>query len=115
MPYSEALADRVRSALAHMELVEEKKMFGGLAFLVNGKMCINAGDERLMFRIDPALQEQVLSRAGCSKVIMKERVYKGFVYVSTEALSRKEDFDYWVGLALDYNKFAKSTKKRRKK
>lgn len=114
MPYSEALAEKVRSALAHMEQVEEKKMFGGLAFMVNGKMCINAGDGRLMFRIDPALQDQALIRTGCSMVIMKERVYKGFVYVSEEGLSEKTDFEYWVGLALEYNKVAKASKSRRK-
>ncbi len=115
MPYSDQLAETVRLALAHIEEVEEKKMFGGLAFMVNGKMCINAGENRLMFRIDPALQEQALSRKGCSSVIMQGRVYKGFVYVNTEGLSTKEDFDYWVALALDYNKTAKASKKRRRK
>lgn len=115
MPYSEALAERVRSALAHINHVEEKKMFGSLAFLVNGKMCINAGENRIMFRIDPALHEKALKRDGCRTVIMKGREYKGYIYVSEEGIGTKEDFDYWIGLALDFNKKAKATTKRKKK
>lgn len=114
MPYSDHLAERVRLALAHIEQVEEKKMFGGLAFMVNGKMCINVGENRLMFRIDPALHEQTLSRKGCSPVIMQGRKYKGFVNVSAEGLRLKEHFDDWVALALDYNKIAKASKKRKR-
>lgn len=113
MPYSKGLAERVRSALANREQVEEKKMFGGLAFLVNGKMCINAGENRLMFRIDPAIHEDVLTRTGCRSVNMKGRAYKGYVYVCEEGLRKKEDFDFWVGLALDFNKIAKASTKRK--
>lgn len=113
MPYSEALAERVRFALTDVHSVEEKKMFGGLAFLVNEKMCINAGENRLMFRIDPAIHQDVLKREGCRTVTMKGRDYQGYVYVSEEGLRTKEDFDYWIGLALDYNKKAKASPRRR--
>lgn len=113
MAYSEALADRVRLALAHIERVEEKKMFGGLAFLVNEKMCINAGENRLMFRIDPALQEDILQREGCETVVMKGQEYKGYINVSEDALG-SEEFDYWVGLALAFNQKAKKSKRKKK-
>ncbi len=114
MAYSEDLAERVRSALAHVERVEEKKMFGGLAFMVNDKMCINAGENELMFRIDPALHESALEREGCETVIMQGREYKGYVHVSAEALRAEKEFDYWIDLALDFNKRAKASTRRKK-
>jgi TfoX/Sxy family transcriptional regulator of competence genes len=114
MAYNESLAQRVRAALARIPRVEEKKMFGGLAFMVNEKMCINVGKDRLMCRIDPAMHENALKRKGCRTVIMKGREYKGYVYVNEEGLKTKEDFDYWIKLALDYNKQAKASTKKKK-
>jgi TfoX/Sxy family transcriptional regulator of competence genes len=58
MAYSEELADKLRWALAEVPKVEEKKMFGGLAFMVNGKMCMTAGPKRIMCRIDPACMKK---------------------------------------------------------
>jgi TfoX/Sxy family transcriptional regulator of competence genes len=115
MAYNEALTNRVRAALAHIPNVEEKKMFSGITFMVNGKMCISAGDDRLMFRIDPAIHEKALEKRGSRTVRMKGREYKGYVYVDEEGISRKKDFDYWIGLALAHNKDAKASTKKRKK
>ena len=55
MAYDEKLADRIRKALAHLPKVKEKKMFSGLAFMVDNKICITAGDSRIMCRINPVL------------------------------------------------------------
>lgn len=110
MAYSEKLADRIRKALAHLHNVEEKKMFGSLAFMINGKMCLTAGPGRMMCRIDPGLYEDAVQRTGCKQVIMRGRKYKGFVYVSEEALKSKADFEYWVGLALEFNEKAYSSR-----
>jgi len=115
LAYNEELTMRVRGALAHLRKVEEKKMFRGITFMVNGKMCISAGDNRIMCRIDPSVYESVLTRNGCSPVIMRGREYKGFVYVGEEAIKNKREFDYWIGLALEFNKRAKVSKKKRKK
>lgn len=104
MAYSESLAQRIRQALASQPQVEEKKMFGSLGFMVNGKLCVTAGPGRMMCRIDPELHEQAVSREGCQTVIMKGREYKGYVHVSEECLPHQEDLMYWVGLALDYNR-----------
>ena len=114
MAYSEQLAQKVRSALAHIEQVEEKKMFGGLAFLVNGKMCINAGADRLMFRVDPALPEDVVNRNGSEPVFMQGRPYKGYFYVPEDGISTDQDFDHWLGLALDFNARAKASSRRKR-
>jgi TfoX/Sxy family transcriptional regulator of competence genes len=116
MAYSEILANKIRQALAHLSAVEEKKMFGGIAFMVNGKMCLTAGPGRMMCRIDPNIHEEVVKRKGCRTVIMKGREYKGYVHVNEESLQTKADFNYWVALALDFNKKVKtSDKKQRQK
>jgi len=114
MAYSEKLADRVREALAHLPKVEEKRMFRGVTFMVNGKMCVSVGGDRIMCRIDPALHEEVVEKDGCRTVKMKGREYRGFVHVNEEAIKTKKEFDYWIGLALDFNERAKASKKNRK-
>ena len=114
MAYNEKLTNRVREALAGILNIEEKKMFSGITFMVNGKMCISVGDDRIMCRIDPAIHEEVIGKKGCRTVEMKGREYKGYVYVNAEGIKTKRDFDYWVGLALDFNKKAKASKTARK-
>lgn len=104
MAYSEKLVIRVRQALAHSPNVEEKKMFGGIAFMVNGKMCVTVGSDRIMCRIDPAIYETAVKRKGCRAVIMRGHEYKGYVYVNEEGIKNKKAFNYWISLALDYNK-----------
>lgn len=110
MAYSEKLAERLRQALAGIPNVEEKKMFGGLAFMVNGKMCLTAGKDRIMCRIDPNLPIK-----GCTIVIMGGREYKGYVHVDENNLKTKADLDRWVALALDFNKEAKVAVKKHRR
>jgi TfoX/Sxy family transcriptional regulator of competence genes len=113
MAYNEKLTARIREALAHLPKVEEKRMFRGVTFMVNNKMCITAGDNKIMCRIDPAIHEEVLKRKGCETVKMRGREYKGYVYVSEEGIKTKKDLDYWITLALAFNKLAKSSKKKK--
>ncbi len=115
MAYNEELTGRIRLALAHLPKVEEKRMFRGVTFMVDDKMCISVGDDEIMCRIDPAVHEDAIKRKGCRTVMMKGREYKGYVYVNGEGIKTKRDFDYWIGLALDFNKRAKATKKANKK
>ena len=114
MAYNEKLTNRLRKALADTLNVEEKRMFSGITFMVNGKMCISAGDDRIMCRIDPSIHEKVVERKGCRTVMMKGREYRGYVYVSEEGIKTKKDFDFWIGLALDFNKLAKASKPAKK-
>ncbi|MEJ7767523.1 MAG: TfoX/Sxy family protein [Chitinophagaceae bacterium] len=113
MAYNENLAGRIRAALSHLTVVEEKKMFGGLAFMVNIKMCITVGADRIMCRIDPDMHDELVESKDCHTVIMQGQVYKGYVHVNEDNLKHKKDVDYWIGLALDYNKIAKSSKSKR--
>lgn len=98
------LVDRVRAALKRTRRVVEKKMFGGTAFLVRGKLCLSARKERIMCRIDPAIHDDAVRRKGCRTMVMKGRRYRGYVRVVGSALRAKRDLDYWIRLALDYNR-----------
>jgi TfoX/Sxy family transcriptional regulator of competence genes len=111
MAYNEKLADRIRAALAHLSNVEEKKMFGGLAFMVNGKMCITVGEDRIMCRIDPAIHDEAIKRKGIQTVKMGGREYKGYIDIHEDAITTQKDFDSWIERALDFNKIAKASKR----
>ena len=115
MAYNENIANRIREALAHLPKVEEKKMFGGLAFMVNNKMLVAAGTDRIMCRFDPALHEEITKTKACAPVMMRGREYKGFVHVSEEHIRDKREFDYWIALALAYNERAKASAGKRKR
>ena len=108
---AEDLLTRVRAALASRQDVEEKRMFGGTAFMVDGKMCVTVGKKGLMCRIDPALHDAAVERDGCSSMVMNGRVYRGYVRVQPAAVATKRDLDHWVGLALEFNVRAKSSRK----
>src|SRR5439155_1145712 len=73
--------DRVRAALARVRRVQEKRMFGGTTFMVNGKMCISVGKTRFMFRIDPEMHDDLVGKNGSRTVKMKGRAYRGFVHI----------------------------------
>jgi len=83
--------------------VKEKKMFGSLAFMVNGKMCLTAGPDRMMCRIDPEKHDEAIAKKGARTVIMKGRKYKGYVHVDEDNLRTKTAFAWWTKLALDFN------------
>lgn len=112
MAYNEKLADRVRELIAATHKITEEKMFGGLCFMVNDKMCVGVESERLMVRLNPELYEEVMEKEGCRPMDFTGKVMKGYVFVDIEALSTRKKLDYWIQLALDYNKTAKASKRR---
>lgn len=117
MPYDPNLAIRVREFLSQKEefQVEEKKMFGGLAFMVNGKMCINVVDDRLMCRFDPALIDELARRPGFLPMVMKGKAYQGYCYVDPIGYESQGDFEFWMNLCLGYNDKVAVSKKKPKK
>ncbi len=114
MSYSEALVDKVREALVDQVDVEEKKMFQGLVFMVNGKLCVGVRNDEILFRIDPEVAVKALERIGTRAMISNGRIMKGYVFVSKEGYKRNEDFQFWILHALDFNKYARASKKRKK-
>jgi len=116
MAYNLKLADNVREliALTHKN-VEEKAMFGGLCFMVNDKMCVGVEKERLMVRLDPEKYEEVLEKEGCRPMDFTGKIMRGYVFVDADALTTKKKLEYWVKLALEFNKIAKPSRKRESK
>lgn len=111
MAYDQALADRIREALVDQKDVEEKEMFGGICFMVNGKMCAGVMKDELMCRIDPASVEQALEKPGCRAMKMGAKTMKGYVLVGAEGIRHIEDFSYWISLCLEFNPKAKASVK----
>ena len=112
MAYDEKLAQRVRESLPRRG-VEEKKMMGGLTFMVNGKMCVGILKDDLMARIDPEIYQEALQKTGCREMNFTGRPMKGFVFINPQGTNARQDLDYWVNLALNFNSKAKASKKRK--
>jgi TfoX/Sxy family transcriptional regulator of competence genes len=112
MAYDEKLADNVRELIAAKhKKIEEKKMFGGLCFMVNAKMCVGVEKERMIVRLNPEKYDEVMEKEGCRPMDFTGKVMKGFVFVDANVLTTKKKLEYWVNLALEYNKIAKASKK----
>ena len=107
------LAARIRERFASLPNVEEKEMMGGLTFMYNGKMCVGIIKDELMCRIDPVVADQVIEVHGCKRMEFTGRPMKGYVLIEPDAMKKNKDFDYYLGLALEFNKHAKSSKKKK--
>jgi TfoX/Sxy family transcriptional regulator of competence genes len=113
MPYDEFFADRIRKAFRDQHVdAEEKKMMGGVCYLVNGKMCAGIVKNKLMARIDPEDHEKALAVKGCTEMDFTGKPMKGFVFVGPEGTDTDADLDYWIKLCLEYNPKAKSSKRK---
>ncbi|WP_090607749.1 TfoX/Sxy family protein [Parapedobacter koreensis] len=114
MAYDNDLVQQVRAYLRGIPrmAIEEKKMFGGLAFLVNGKMCINVSGDSLMCRFDPDNLDEIVERRGYRPMVMKGKNLAGYCYVGPEGYGQPEDFSYWLELCLAYNAQAKASSRR---
>ena len=113
MAYDEYLADRIRNRLREKQVsYEEKKMMGGLTFMIDDKMCIGIVKNDLMARIDPDIYEEALNRKGCKEMNFTGRPMKGFVFVEPIGIDMDDELNDWIQLCLDYNPTAKSSKKK---
>jgi TfoX/Sxy family transcriptional regulator of competence genes len=113
MAYDDHLADRIRRMFKEQRITyEDKKMMGGICFLVNDKMCLGVVKDNLMARIDPEVMDEALSKNGCREMDFTGRPMKGFVFVGPEGIDMDQDLEYWMELAMEYNPRAKSSKKK---
>jgi TfoX/Sxy family transcriptional regulator of competence genes len=115
MAFDEKLANRIRETISNVPKVEEKFMFGGVCFMVDGKMCIGVVKDDMMCRIDPSLDEVVLEKPGCRPMDFSGRPMKGYVYISEDGMKTKKALDYGINLCLEFNSKAKASKKPKKK
>jgi len=107
MSYNEARTQQVRDLLAHIPHVKEKKMFGSIGFMVNGKLCLGVGDHDdhiMMVRVGPEQYEKALQMKGAAPAIMRGRERPGYVFLLPSAVESPADLKKWVNLALDFNK-----------
>lgn len=103
MAYDEDLANRIRELLATEPDVVEKRMFGGLAFLINGNMSVSAsGRGGLMLRCDPAETEELRGRRHAAPMEMRGRIMDGWLQVDMEGLRTKRQLEQWVARGVAY-------------
>lgn len=93
----------------------EKRMMGGLCYMVSDKMCLGISGDRLMVRLDPDLYEESLKMPGCRAMDITGKPLRGFVFVQPEEHDSNRQLEYWIELALQYNPRAQSSKKRKTK
>ena len=113
MAFNEYLGDRIRQLLLENRInFFEKKMFGGLCFMVDNKMCIGVMKDEVMARIGLESYGMALEKSGCSEMNFTGRPMKGYVFLKDDAIDLDVDLEYWVQLALDFNPKAKASKKK---
>lgn len=113
MAYDEFLADRIRVQLKSKKFpFFEKKMMGGLCFMVDEKMCIGIVKKNLMVRIDPENQDKLLTINGSRPMDFTGKPMKGFLFVEPIGYDMDEDLEFWVNECLAFNPKAKSSKKK---
>jgi TfoX/Sxy family transcriptional regulator of competence genes len=97
MAYDEALADRIADLLAGEPALSEKRMFGGLAFLIGGNLAVAAsGQGGLLVRVDPAESERLVAETGAEVAVMRGREMPGWLRVDAGAVRAQEELVRWV-------------------
>jgi len=102
MPYDEALAERVRVALKGKKNLVEKKMFGGLAILLNGNMSVGVNRDDLIVRVDAAAHDDLVKRKGARTFDLTGKPMKGWILVAPQGIKTAKDLNAWVQHGVDY-------------
>ena len=109
MAYSEHQADRIRQRLSKSNLTDEKKMMGGLIFMVNQKMCVGldidkkTGQDRLMVRVGKAAHDKLVFKKGSREMDFTGKVMRGFLFIDPDGFDADADLDFWISKALEFN------------
>ncbi|MCU1401274.1 MAG: hypothetical protein JWN62_4383 [Acidimicrobiales bacterium] len=116
MPYEQDVADRIRELLGTETGVEERRMFGGLAFLVDGHMAVAAsGRGGLMVRVDPADADRLLAGGKAEPMVMSGREMQGWLRVDTANVRTTRDLTRWVGIGVAFVRTLQPKTERRKR
>lgn len=102
MAFDEALADRVRDVLAPRAELSERKMFGGIAFMIGGNMAVGVIGDDLMVRFDPADAERALTEPHARPMDFTGKPMKGMVFVESTGTVSDEDLASWVDAGADF-------------
>ena len=104
MPYSEDLAVRIRVHLEGQQHLVERKMFGGICFMVSGNMCCGVAKEDMMVRVGPGGHEEALTQPGARPMDITGRPMKGFVLVGPKGTEEDDDLKRWVDRGVAFAK-----------
>lgn len=113
MAFNEYQADRIRQRMSSLDHVLEKKMMGGLIFMVNDKMCVGldiekqSGEDRLMVRVGKLAYEELLGKKGSKLMDFTGKPMRGFLFIAAEGFDAEADLDFWIEKALEFNKLIK--------
>lgn len=102
MAYDEGLAQRIREQLQDHSNVEEKKMFGGLCFMVNQHMCCGIVGDKLMVRVSPEKYEEKLKKEHVFKMDFTGKPMKGMLYIGPEGVKSDQDLNQWIETCLNF-------------
>lgn len=102
MAFDEGLAMRIREQLSEQPGLSERRMFGGLAFMVNGNMCAGVLGDELMARVGPAQYQSALVQPYAREMDFTGRAMTGLVMVSQDALAEDDELDAWLQRSLDF-------------
>jgi TfoX/Sxy family transcriptional regulator of competence genes len=102
--YDEKLAERVRRALAGKRGITERRMFGGLAFMLRGNMFVGVESDRLMVRVGPAKYDETLKKAHAREMDFTGRPLRGYVYVERGGLATAPALRAWIERAMTFAK-----------
>jgi TfoX/Sxy family transcriptional regulator of competence genes len=102
MAYDEGLAERLREFFSTRKDVAEKKMFGGIAFMVSGNMCCGVVNDTLMARVGPDQYEAALNKPHARKMDFTGKPLKGFVYVAAEGFESDKELAGWIKRCLNF-------------
>ncbi|MFA7272680.1 MAG: TfoX/Sxy family protein [Crocinitomicaceae bacterium] len=106
--------ERLQNALKSRGLDwDEKRMFGGICFMVHDKMCFGSFRNGLMVRVAPEEAEHLLQGEYTSQMMQAQRPMVGFLIVEMEGVDRESDLDFWIDKCLEYNPKAKASKKKK--
>src|SRR5258707_3112896 len=103
MAYDDDLANRIREIIGAEPDLVEKKMFGGLAFLIAGHMSVSAsGQGGLLLRCDPAETDALSAKPGAAPVVMRGKAMDGWLRIDAAAVKTKQQLDRWVARGVAY-------------
>ncbi len=102
MAYDEGLAQRIREALADADGLSERRMFGGIAFMLHGNMAVGISGDELMVRVGPEVYDEALAQPYARVFDMTGRVMRGWVVVAAEGIADDVALDEWVQRGADF-------------
>lgn len=100
MAYDEGVAQRVREALSDNKNITEKKMFGGIAFMLSGNMCVGVVKDQLMLRVGPEQYDKLLKMKHVKKMDFTGKAMKGFIYLQPDGFAEDDDLTIWLAKAI---------------